>query len=112
MSNLSWQSRNISRKSLIYNRKLWQRFRELKIPLSGKTDTLPTDLGDIREVCCQYLNAFDRFFSMEVQKDKRLMVELFESIRNDLYIHLDYHLKELRKPLELLIKKLKRSRRC
>lgn len=93
-------------KSAKYANRIRQKLKDLKIPFSKKTEGLPTDLGDIQEICKNYLNSIEMLFTVNSQKDKKMLTEIFEGIRNDLYIHLYYHLKELKKPLNLLIKEL------
>jgi hypothetical protein len=92
--------------SVKYNTAIWKRFGELKIPLSEHGNTLPTDLGDIRQVCCEYINAFDVLLS---QRDRQIIVATLRTVRNDLYIHLTYHLKELKRPLNTLISDLEKE---
>jgi hypothetical protein len=94
--------------SVKYNTAIWKQFQKLKVPLSRKA-TLPTDLGDIREVCCQYITAFDRLLSDEAASEWQVLTEVLRTIRNDLYIHLGYHLRQLKRPLNILIDELEKQ---
>ena len=106
MHNMANARKRIISTSGEYSNRIRKRFKVLKIPISSRTGGLPTDLGDIREVCNQYLNTIDMLFRSKVKNDKKYLIQILQNIYNDLYIHLSYHLKEMRNPLNLLIKTL------
>ena len=103
MRNLSRQRNIESTRSTSYSRKLRERFEELGIPLSRRTEGIPTDLGDIQAVANKYLQALEVLFSREARVSRRLVIRLFKNLHNDLYIHFAYHFKALQRPLNLLI---------
>ncbi len=80
----------------------------LKVPLSKKLDRIPTDLGDIEEVCSIYIKTV-KLLRSSTAKNRAVAVALLKSIRNDLYIHLAYHLRGLRNPLNILIDELEKK---
>jgi hypothetical protein len=85
---------------------MYERFKELNIRLSEKTVALPTDLLDISGICRGYLRAYELLYSNDVNSNKRLLIEAFKKINNELYIHLPFHLKSLKKALNIIIKDL------
>ena len=82
------------------------RLNELNIKLTNKTDALPTDLLDIQGICNEYLYLIKMLHSKEVDNDKRLLIKIFKEIRGALYIHLAYHIKSLKKALNIIVKDL------
>jgi hypothetical protein len=85
---------------------IYKRIDELNIKLTDKTDALPTDLLDITGICGRYLHSIEMLYSSEVDNDKRLLIKVFKDIRGALYIHLAYHIKSLKKALNVIIKDL------
>lgn len=85
---------------------IYKRIDELNIKLTDKTDALPTDLLDIIGICRGYLHSIEVLYSSEVDNDKRLLIKVFKDIRGALYIHLAYHIKSLKKALNVIIKNL------
>jgi hypothetical protein len=85
---------------------IYNRLNELNIKLTNKTDALPTDLLDIQGICNKYLYLMKMLHSKKVDNDKRLLIKIFEEIRRALYIHLAYHIKSLKKALNVIIKDL------
>lgn len=83
-----------------------KRIDELNIKLTDKSDALPTDLLDITGICGGYLHSIEMLYSSEVDNDKRLLIKVFKDIRGELYIHLAYHIKSLKKALNIIIKDL------
>jgi len=80
----------------------------LEVPLSKKLDRIPTDLGDIEEICRIYISAV-KLLRSSTTKNRAAAAALLKSIRNDLYIHLPYHLKGLRNPLNILVDELEKK---
>ncbi len=97
-----------SLKSGDYSYLIRKRLSGLKVMLTTETDAIPTDLGDIQELCNKYLYSIEILLSHKIEGDKKLTLEIFNNIYNDLYIHLDYHLKSLKKPLDMKIKAIRK----
>jgi flagellar biosynthesis chaperone FliJ len=106
MSDLSNVRKKEIRITGDYSNKIRKCLQDSNITLSKEMDGIPTDLGDIHEVCRQYLHAIDMLISYKEKNEKKVLTDIFKQIRNDLYIHLKYHLKELEKPLNILIDEL------
>lgn len=68
-------------------------------------DEAVTDIRDIYEVCSIYLNLIDKLVLDETSENE--IADIFHNINNDLYIHLPYHCKNLKKPLQKLLDKQK-----
>ena len=77
------------------------------------SDRIPTDFCDIYEICCNYKAILDDLAKSEAgtkaQGRKRLL-DALNLLQSELYIHLDYHFKGLKKPLERLIAELEDGR--
>ena len=57
-----------------------------------------TDLRDIYEICSIYVKLVDNLVLETTSIDD--VAEILKNVNNDLYIHLSYHCKNLRKPLK------------
>lgn len=110
MSRLTSKRKKEVRDSPVISNRIRRRFKELNISLSKKTEGVPTDLGDIHEIFRQFTGALDLLYSSKAQNDEQLLLEIFKSIRNDFYIHLNYHLRELKKPLDMIIEELEEGK--
>ena len=75
------------------------------MPLNKSDDHVNTDLGDIYEVCDEYIKSIDALLKIRKGDSKRIVAAL-KDIKTNLYIHLDYHCKILKKPFDRLIDKL------
>ncbi|MBI3713856.1 MAG: hypothetical protein HY253_12975 [Burkholderiales bacterium] len=109
MLNLFKMNKKEMRISVKYTNKIRKRFQKLNVPLSKRTEGIPTDLGDIREACLEYLNALEIFLSPAAQKNKKVLIEIFKYIIYQFDFHVKYHLKELQKTLDILIRELERK---
>ncbi|MFK5950275.1 MAG: hypothetical protein QM500_16065 [Methylococcales bacterium] len=54
------------------------------------------DLADIHEICRSYQNAIDRIL---LSDDREMIAEILNDIDNELFVHLPYHFKSLKKLL-------------
>lgn len=89
-------------KAGIMSEKIRDRFREFGF--ETKANSIPTDLGDIYEICCIYQRSIDLLVSSVNEVED--VIEILKSLRDDLYIHLTYHQKSLKKPLTKLLDSL------
>jgi hypothetical protein len=104
-----WLDKDRARKSRNAGRdanRIRRALMECGIQLDKKSNRIPTDLGDILEALRQIQLSVNRLVSTRRKPTARLVHLFLTQIRNDLYIHLDYHYKGLRKPLDLLIDQL------
>ena len=77
------------------------KFERLSISTCTKTERLFTDLGDIHEICEKYL-ALIKLLLAETTGREHLH-HIIKNIYNEIYIHLDYHVKGMKKPLRLFL---------
>lgn len=89
-----------------YVDRIWPQFRISEIPLNKKTERVPSDLQDIAWFCIVYLSKLDVLLSEQAREDRELFVEILNELWGDIYIHLEYHQKGLKKPLIDLIDQL------
>ena len=61
-------------------------------------DEAITDLRDIYEICSIYVKLVDNLILESTSNEDA--AEILNNINNDLYIHLPYHCKSLKKPLQ------------
>ena len=96
-----------SLKSGEYSNKIRNKFKELDVLLNEKSEGLPTDLGDIKEICNNVIHTIN---TIESAQDKKELSKMLSIIWSNLYIHLPFHLKELKKPLVKLQDKLEEGK--
>jgi hypothetical protein len=73
--------------------------------ITARSERVSHDLGDIHGVCLLLSSRLQRIMaqrSLNVDRTQRMLTE----IERELYIHLPYHLRLLRRPLERLIEDL------
>ncbi|MDD1607984.1 MAG: hypothetical protein LUO95_10845 [Methylococcaceae bacterium] len=78
---------------------------ESSLPVAIGESQFFVDLADIREICHAYLTAVDRITSSEVE-DLEKLKDIFYEIDCQLFVHLPYHLKSLKKLLPKVIEAL------
>jgi hypothetical protein len=71
-------------------------------------DDAITDLRDIYEICSIYIKLMDELVLDTTSVED--IVEIFKHINNDLYIHLSYHCKNLKKPLQKVLDSLDKTK--
>jgi hypothetical protein len=81
------------------------------VALGKSTDRVPTDLADIHEACRLYIVLMRMLRSSSNRPDRSAVATIFQAMFEDLYLHLPYHLRGMRKPLELVIGELERDDR-
>lgn len=87
-------------KASIVSTKLREKLLKTNINIK---DEAVTDIRDIYEVCSIYLNLIDKLVLDETTESE--LVDIIHNINNDLYIHLSYHCKNLKKPLQKVLDK-------
>lgn len=77
---------------------------QVGVELTDEHDALPTDLGDIFTIALIYTRIIQKLLAIKRGKrHKKEIRSLLRLLENELYIHLPYHLKSLKKPLRHLI---------
>ena len=65
------------------------------------------DLADIHEICNSYLNSIEKILSID-KSDKEELANAFYEIDTELFEHLPYHTKSLKKLLPKVIDQLEK----
>lgn len=78
-------------------------------PFSRVNDRIFVDLADIEEICRVYPKFLRRL--LRADRNRKVFFPILNAIHLELYFHLEYHLKGMKKPLELLLKDTDRSPR-
>lgn len=81
---------------------------EPSLPVAIGESRLFVDLADIYEICRAYLTAIDIITSSEI-RDLEKLKDVFYEIDCQLFEHLPYHLKSLKKLLPKVIESLERG---
>ena len=76
-------------------KKLESQFR-LLLPRSVQSSQLAVDMADIHKICRTYLSCINELMKRDVT-NRRQIEDLFYEIDCDLFEHLPYHLKSLKK---------------
>ena len=89
----------ITARSASLSNSIREQLMKYNVDLSGAKDSLPTDLGDIGEICQILLRSLEVLSSKAGMNNQEQLAQVLSDVHNSLYIHLDYHLKSLKRPL-------------